>query len=585
MRSWDRRDFLSSLSVALIPFAAPTGLRTQARAVDGGQSPPCWLDVCAPYLIEDPTRGIHSEIILTSDTFAGARGYEDAASATEYDILLYDSTGRKAGGRRMSVAALRTTVIPTRELLDKPGPFWGGARIRLRPQCGMHASDLFSSAFIRWRTNTSFDNVHANPDPLQWQKAESFYYSMPFPALADYDCTFSLFNPYDAPSRGEIVLTDGTGKRLAARGYELKPQASLLFDLNSGNFIDEPWVKSATVARDESGRSISGNANGLLAVTNTAETMKSFGYLMIRRRDRFSVEHPIHQGLAVPPLGSPPFDPAGQFKARNVLYSPLLFRHHRVGDLTLESHVHFGSGRQIDESLWLSPFAVDSRGEAVWSGMKDENLAKQLASGQSERGAIRLRAGQSCTLDFSNIQLGQTTAGGLGVAVAPDTSHTLMKMEIRIPEWGAHAFTHFRPGLKSARGYQKPKERGGLATDYITAGGRLVTNGRTIEADEVIGVINIDDQGVEGRPQLEIFGPQGFIKRCALGPVPSFACRHYRLSELLPGAGRHEQLTLRLVDTEATMLMSTVHLDYLRRDLALDHGSDRFSTFLDYGCR
>jgi hypothetical protein len=31
--------------------------------------------------------------------------------------------------------------------------------------------------------------------------------------------------------------------------------------------------------------------------------------------------------------------------------------------------------------------------------------------------------------------------------------------------------------------------------------------------------------------------------------------------------------------------MSTVHLDYLRRDLALDHGSDRFSTFLDYGCR
>jgi len=31
--------------------------------------------------------------------------------------------------------------------------------------------------------------------------------------------------------------------------------------------------------------------------------------------------------------------------------------------------------------------------------------------------------------------------------------------------------------------------------------------------------------------------------------------------------------------------MSAVHLDHERRDLALDHGSDRFSTFLDYGCQ
>jgi hypothetical protein len=30
--------------------------------------------------------------------------------------------------------------------------------------------------------------------------------------------------------------------------------------------------------------------------------------------------------------------------------------------------------------------------------------------------------------------------------------------------------------------------------------------------------------------------------------------------------------------------MSVVHLDYLRRDLAMDHGSDRFSTFVDYPC-
>jgi len=27
-----------------------------------------------------------------------------------------------------------------------------------------------------------------------------------------------------------------------------------------------------------------------------------------------------------------------------------------------------------------------------------------------------------------------------------------------------------------------------------------------------------------------------------------------------------------------------VHLDYERRDLAMDHGSDRHSTYNDYGC-
>jgi len=43
-------------------------------------------------------------------------------------------------------------------------------------------------------------------------------------------------------------------------------------------------------------------------------------------------------------------------------------------------------------------------------------------------------------------------------------------------------------------------------------------------------------------------------------------------------------LTLRLVDERATLLMSIVHLDCVRRDLSLDHGSDRFSTFNDFGC-
>jgi hypothetical protein len=102
--------------------------------------------------------------------------------------------------------------------------------------------------------------------------------------------------------------------------------------------------------------------------------------------------------------------------------------------------------------------------------------------------------------------------------------------------------------------------------------------------DEVIAVLNIDDQGLEGRPVVELFGPRGLITRLPLGVIPPFACRHFLLSELLAGEVQYEALTLRLVDERAALLMSAVHLDHERRDLALDHGSDRFSTFLDYGC-
>ena len=102
--------------------------------------------------------------------------------------------------------------------------------------------------------------------------------------------------------------------------------------------------------------------------------------------------------------------------------------------------------------------------------------------------------------------------------------------------------------------------------------------------DEVIGVMNIDDKGVAGRPTLEIFTSGGLLTRIELGDVPSFACRHYLLSELSSGKIGSHDLTLRLVDEHATLLMSVVHLDYVRRDLAQDHGSDRFSTFNDYSC-
>jgi hypothetical protein len=212
-------------------------------------------------------------------------------------------------------------------------------------------------------------------------------------------------------------------------------------------------------------------------------------------------------------------------------------------------------------------------------------LPEAISARQIERGVIKLGGMQSCMLDCAQLSLPKTFSGALSLAVAPTTNHTLMKIEISVKEWGAHAFTHFRPGLQSARGYQASSPRGGLATDYIASGARVERNGNRIVRDEVIGVMNIDDKNNSGRPVLEIFTSNGLLTRVDLGEVPGFACRHYLLSELSSGKIGPHDLSLRLVDERATLLMSVVHLDYVRRDLALDHGSDRFSTFNDYSCK
>jgi len=595
MRPIDRRSFLSTLSCSLATLTsdslAPVR-RLFAEAPKNNIS--CWLDVCAPFIIEDAERGFHTEIILTSDTFAGASGHQDGADATDYEIYLYDATGRAIGADgvalRLTAPAMRTTVIAARELIAGAGrerqSFWGGMKIRLRPRCrqAMHASDLFSSAFNRWQSASSFDNVHANPDPPQLQNTESYFYSMPFPSLADYDLVFSLFNPYDARSSGEIAVYDPLGKKITTRRYDLRPRASLIFDLNS-NQVTGDSPSPIAVERTASKQN---RHHGLLAVINGQGTVKSFGYLMIRQNSggRFSVEHPIHQGVFKPKPATIPFDAQNQFKAKNVLYTPLLFHQKKIGKygLTLESRFYLGAGLPLEEAQWFYPFAVDGDGNAVWSSLKDEKLSASLPA-QTERGVIRLAAGQSCALDFKRLSLAPGFAGGLGVAVAPDTTHTLLKIEVRAQEWNTFAFTHFRPGLRSARTYQKPEQRGGLLTDYIISGARLVKDKNSVRMDELIAVLNIDDQGLEARPVVELFGQRGLITRLPLGLIPPFACRHFLLSELLAGEANHEIMTLRLVDDRATLLMSAVHLDHERRDLALDHGSDRFSTFLDYGCQ
>jgi hypothetical protein len=476
----------------------------------------------------------------------------------------------------------------------------------------MHATDLFSSAFIRWQTDSSFDNVHANPDPLQWQTRSSFYYSMPFPPLSDYECTLGIFNPYETRGGGLIVLHDHSGTKLIEIPYDLKPRSSTLLALNQGRFSENPY-EAFGLARErdlkvssnapaprpdgrayhateskpkQAGRKPLTDGGGMLVIRNNEATMKNFAYLIIKKNggDRFSVEHPIHQPVTKPLPATAPFDADGRFKAKNILFSPLLFRAKRVGPITLESRFHLSTGLPYEEALWLAPYAVDSKGSARWLASKDEKVASQVSPSQWERGAIRLGVEQSCVLDFSRLSLNDDFSGGLCLAMAPDSTHTFMKVEVRVPEWGAHAFTHFRPGLRAARGYQMPKQRGGLATDYLTSGARFERRGSKILFDEFIGVINIDGQDGQGASILELFGPKGLVARIKLAPIPGFGCRHFLLSDLIKGERSIERISMRLIDEQATLLMSTVHIDYARRDIALDHGSDRFSTFTDYNC-
>ena len=589
MKRIERRTFLSIASQAI------AGAALLPRLVRAGEPSSCWLDVCAPFLIQDTAAGIESEIVLTSDNFIGATGYADGADATEYEIYLYDSEGRPFGAdgvaRRLAAPAMQTTVIPIRDLVGPNTSFWGGMKIRLRPKTRTptHASDLFSSAFVRWKSNDSFTNVHANPDPLQWQRPDSFFYSMPFPPLTAYDCVYSIFNPYDDPSTGTLTFYDQFGNKLRELPYNLKPHSSALIDLQRGDYTNEIQPLFTTQSkRSDSNHAMPGGAGGgTIAVTNRSGSVKNFGYLLMKQTTgpKFSIEHPIHQSPYKPAAARLPFDSQNRFKAQNILYTPLVFRSKKIGGLTLESRFHLSSGAPVEEFLWLNPFITDDSGKVAWQTGDGAKLPSSISEKQIERGAIKLGGQQSCIFECSRLDsLPKGFSGGLSLAITPLTNHTLMKVEVLAVEWNATAFTHFRPGLASARLYQKPASRAGLATDYIVAGAGLASKSGKVTRDEIIGVMNIDDKSIAGNPTLEVFSSKGLLARVRLGEVPAFSCRHYLLSQLLSEKIAPSDLSLRLIDEQATLLMSVLHVDYKRRDLAADHGSDRFSTFSEFTC-
>ena len=383
--------------------------------------------------------------------------------------------------------------------------------------------------------------------------------------------------------QGLTKLYDNFGATLKQLPYDLNPHSSVLVNLRKGEYARS---FEETFNGKRAHASGTGKRGGTIAVTNRQGSVKNFGYLLIRHAGtpRFSIEHPIHQPPYNPTAARVPFDSAGRFKAQNILYTPLVFRSKKIGGVTLDSRFHLSSGAPVEEALWLNPFITDSNGKVVWQTADGSKLPESIPEQQIERGAIKLRGQQSCIFDCSRTDLPKGFSGGLSLAITPLSNHTLMKVEVAVSEWNARAFTHFRPGLAAARSYQKNASRAGLGTDYIVAGACLSAHDNKMIRDEIIAVINIDDKSIAGNPTLEIFTSAGLTTRVRLGEVPAFSCRHYLLSTLLSGKIGANDLSLRLVDDQATLLMSVLHIDYQRRDIAADHGSDRFSTFREFTC-
>lgn len=550
----------------------------------------CWLDVAGPFVTADPNLGIATQLVLTATCFPGIDGYRDAKNQTAYQIVLYDALGNEIpldNGGRYDIPALHTTLVDIGEI-SKGKKFWGGARVRTAPSAGQvqHAGDLFSAGFVRWQTASNFDNVHAHPAAPQ-QAIGHFNYSMPLPALSDYHCMFSLFNPNDVASVGSIRVVDRMAQTIVERPYNLAPHHTLLYSLETLKNFDSPGEGLAITPLQEKRMS----DGGVIVVHNTSEAV-SFAYTMMKGRQggTFTVEHPLHfaADVATKPARQTPYGPNNSYPVEALLYTPLFFAGQRLGDLEFESHFYLSASQWLEEALWLMPFVTTGEGNIAWVSNKDEKLPDRIRpAALTSQGLVRLGAFQSVRLDARDLPLPPGFAGGLGIGAIPKTSHSLLKAEVHVKEWNRSAFTHFRPGGQTSRNYRTVDGRGGLATDYIVTDCQLSGRPGARKRDSVLAIMNIEFQEEHvGAPKLQLFGPSGLIAEKSIGEFKPLACRHFLLSEVFPEVQTEigHPASVRMTDTTAMMIVSAVHLDYDRKDLALEHGSDRHSTFNDFKC-
>jgi len=115
------------------------GVNTRSALVNrsSSDSKACWLDVSIPFVIEDPSKNYHTDILLTSDCFPGLDGYETGGQENKYEVLLYDVNGKPMTGSKdktnvVTVPAMRPTMLKCRDFVGNQA-FYGGMRLRLQP--------------------------------------------------------------------------------------------------------------------------------------------------------------------------------------------------------------------------------------------------------------------------------------------------------------------------------------------------------------------------------------------------------------------------------------------------------------------
>ena len=592
MLSIDRRNFLAGLAGSV--FAGDVLSAAPQYPVSSTASAPmagaCWLDVAAPFVGVDPSQKLASELLLTATCFPGVEGYRDTKYATEYQILLYDHTGKELkldSGGKLEITAMRPRLVSMKEIAGLDS-FYGGAKVRVAPSPGQlpRAGDLFSAGFMRWDLPGNFDNVHAHPAPPQ-QVIGRFNYSMPFPALSEFHCAFSLFNPNDEESYGAVRTVDRLGRTVVERKYRLNPHQTVLYTVADMKMVESPGEAFAIAPLNEP-RLADG---GVIVVRNDSERV-SFAYTFMKGRtgNSFTVEHPLHFSADTPmkPARTSPYGPNRSFPAQALVYTPMVFKNLRIGDLQLDSRMYLSSSRWVEEALWMMPFVTTGEGSIAWVSNRDDKMAERIKpAAVTDQGLVKLTEFQSCRIDAAALPLPDGFSGGFGVATIPKTSHSLNKIEVHAVNWGRVAMTHFRPGGAVAKSYRQVEQRGGLASDYIVSGAHIIGGATDRKRDCVLAIMNIEfEEDNTGTPEIEVFGPNGIVGTRQLSDFPPLACRHLLLSELFPSlqSDPAHPFTVRMQVPNAMMVVSALHIDYERKDIALEHGSDRHSTFQDFKC-
>ncbi len=560
------------------------------RAEQPGGAGVCWLDVAAPFVAVERHQQLSTKVLLTATCFPGAEGFRKAGYSTQYQVLLYDCSGKPVKldqDGRLDIPSLHPTLLDMREIAGRDS-FYGGAKIRVAPSPHQveRAGDLFSAAFVRFDMPHNFDNVHAHPAPPQ-QIYGYFNYSMPFPALSEYHCAFALFNPNEEESFGVVRVVDRMGITVVQRRYQLRPHQTTLYTLADLKTAESPGEALAIAPLDEPKL----RDGGVVVVRNESEKA-SFAYTIMKGRqgDSFTVEHPLHFAADAPvkPARKSPYGPNRSFPAQALLYTPMLFRNLRLGQLQLDSRIYLSASRWQEEALWMLPLVTTGDGQIAWASNHDDRLATRVEpAALATDGVLRFTEFQSARIDAGALPLPDGFAGGFGVATIPKTSHSLLKIEVRAVNWGRVAFTHFRPGGASAKSYRQADNRDGLASDYIVSGVHVIGGPNSRTRDCLLAIMNIEfEQDQPGAPKIQLFGPSGLVGEKQLEQFPPLACRHLLVSELFPGVQSDpaHPFTVRMEDARAMMIVSALHLDYERRDIALEHGSDRHSTYQDFKC-